>query len=1068
MLDPVSAISLAAAIVQFVDFSAEVIQGVREVKGSISGATERNRSVEVVVSDLRNLVLKLSETHHSRQSEDEKALGRVADECKILANQILDLLQKIKAKNPKSTLHVVWAVLKNQKYKRQKLELEERLESCRNHLEFQLNYLTSAKVKTGLDTLVNSAEGLAEKFEFLRKHVEQLRCGTGVASFSPEAQEQIRKLVHLPDDVLLEIKQQRVLKSLAYSEMEARFKEVSREHSKTFEWIFEDTAQGSRVDNDHSSRESFVDWLSSGRGIFHICGKLGSGKSTLMKFLCNHPHTERELQHWAGDRKLIFAKFFFWRGAKSVEQKSVSGLIRSLLYETLRACPELIPHVLPGLWAQAESSSWQADMKLDLGKLEARAAVSSLITLRNLYKEHCFCFFVDGLDEFEKSPQDGYGDLIRLLGSWSEAAPEAVKICVSSREDLVFMDAFSSERRFRLQELTREDIQRYVRETLPIAAHEQTEGLVGKITERADGIFLWVALVTKSIRDQLEEGYELTVVEEELDRLPNELQKLFEHLLETISQSPGHKIAHHTFAMVLKLRYYRLDLMLLAYSFLEHYKKDPSFAMDASFPFSHTDDVGERRREDHARRRLYRDCRHLLEVKADEEDGGTITVTHRSILEFLQSQAVKGAMKCDLDGFSTEDAISQLFLAALRYKRERFSDEFLSRVVYNIILMRDESGIDQEPYHFLEALSSAASPVSIHDPGTSLKTRNFVEVGICPSQNVIVCVAGERSSSEEILTSPVYISAFVGACQYVTWKIQRDPTILENRSEIALILCCIESRYVPHPEALHRRVSILEHLLTQGLSPNVIMHNRITGTGSYPEDLSFWQHFVLDVGLRQLPSDETKNVFGEVVESFLAHDADPYLWISKTFQSLDDGTSDIGLKAIFGRERSRTFSLEGITDAGFWFPPSADTGKEFSLRDLIKFWDFDNQEEVLQLLDTNVRRRELMAVGDNVLNDQPPRDQEECVIEALDMAEPQEEPPVTSASTLRDAVAEKPAMKPSTTGDLWWWLQWSVRSHVLPFVLGILVACALPRLWSLLTTQSSMREEGRRGGISEL
>ncbi|KAH0836976.1 P-loop containing nucleoside triphosphate hydrolase [Fonsecaea pedrosoi] len=1068
MSDPLSMISLAAAIVQFVDFGAVIIQGVREVKGSISGATERNRSVEVVVSDLRNLVLKLREPHHSQQSEDEKALGRVADECKILANQILDLLQKIKAENPKSTLHVVWAVLKNQKYKRQKLELEERLESCRNHLEFQLNYLTSAEVKTRLDTLVNSAEGLAEKFEFLRKHVEQLRCGTGVASFSPEAQEQIRKLVHLPDDVLLEIKQQRVLKSLAYSEMEARFEEVAHEHSKTFEWIFEDTTQGSRVGNDHSSRESFVDWLSSGRGIFHICGKLGSGKSTLMKFLCNHPHTERELQHWAGDRKLIFAKFFFWRGAKSVEQKSVSGLIRSLLYETLRACPELIPHVLPGLWAQAESSSWQADMKLDLGKLEARAAVSSLITLRNLYKEHCFCFFIDGLDEFEKTPQDGYGDLIRLLGSWSEAAPEAVKICVSSREDLVFMDAFSSERRFYLQDLTRGDIQRYVRETLPIAAHEQTEGLVGKITERADGIFLWVALVTKSIRDQLEEGYELSVVEEELNRLPNELQKLFGHLFETISQSPSCKTAHHTFAMVLTLRYYRLDLMVLAYSFLEHYEMNPSFAMDASSPVLHTDDAGGRSREDHARRRLYRDCRHLLEVNENEKDGSTITVTHRSILEFLESQAVKDAMKCDLDGFSAEEAISQLFLAALRHKRERFSDEFLSRVVYNIICMRDKSGIDQEPYHFLEALSAAASPIAIHDPGTCMEPQEYRRKVIYVAERAYSIVTGglvTGGSAIGVLTSPVYVSAFVGAFQYVAWKIQRDPTIIENRSEIAVILCCIESGHVADPEDFRRRMSILEHLLTRGLSPNAIIHNSITATGYYPEDLSFWQHFVLEIGLRQFSSDE---MFGKVVESFLAHDADPYVWISKGFRSLKDGTRDEGLEVTLGRERSKTISLAGVKASQYWLPPLVETGKKVSLRDMIEFWNFDNQEAILQLLDANVRRRELMANVDDVSNDQLPKDQEECVIEALDTPGLQKEPPTTSASTLRDAVAEKPAMKPWTTRDLWWLLQWSVRSHLLPFVLGILVACASPRLWTLLTTQSSMREERRGGGISEL
>jgi tRNA A37 threonylcarbamoyladenosine biosynthesis protein TsaE len=51
------------------------------------------------------------------------------------------------------------------------------------------------------------------------------------------------------------------------------------------------------------SREKFTDWLSSTRAlfpIFHISGKLGSGKSTLMKYLCCHSRTMEELEKWAG------------------------------------------------------------------------------------------------------------------------------------------------------------------------------------------------------------------------------------------------------------------------------------------------------------------------------------------------------------------------------------------------------------------------------------------------------------------------------------------------------------------------------------------------------------------------------------------------------------------------------------------------------------------------------------------------------------------------------------------------------------------------------------------------
>jgi hypothetical protein len=41
-------------------------------------------------------------------------------------------------------------------------------------------------------------------------------------------------------------------------------------------------------------------WLAEGNGIFHISGKLGSGKSTLMKYLCDSDRTVNLLKQWAG------------------------------------------------------------------------------------------------------------------------------------------------------------------------------------------------------------------------------------------------------------------------------------------------------------------------------------------------------------------------------------------------------------------------------------------------------------------------------------------------------------------------------------------------------------------------------------------------------------------------------------------------------------------------------------------------------------------------------------------------------------------------------------------------
>lgn len=55
-----------------------------------------------------------------------------------------------------------------------------------------------------------------------------------------------------------------------------------------------------KLEMQRRSREKFLSWLASRSGIFHIHGKLGSGKSTLMKFLASHERTRAEAKKWAG------------------------------------------------------------------------------------------------------------------------------------------------------------------------------------------------------------------------------------------------------------------------------------------------------------------------------------------------------------------------------------------------------------------------------------------------------------------------------------------------------------------------------------------------------------------------------------------------------------------------------------------------------------------------------------------------------------------------------------------------------------------------------------------------
>jgi hypothetical protein len=78
-------------------------------------------------------------------------------------------------------------------------------------------------------------------------------------------------------------KQDRLLDSLSYRAIQERQSQIRESHARTFEWVFD-----TQPSSDESFQCSMHEWLKRGSGIYWISGKAGSGKSTLMKFLCNH------------------------------------------------------------------------------------------------------------------------------------------------------------------------------------------------------------------------------------------------------------------------------------------------------------------------------------------------------------------------------------------------------------------------------------------------------------------------------------------------------------------------------------------------------------------------------------------------------------------------------------------------------------------------------------------------------------------------------------------------------------------------------------------------------------
>jgi hypothetical protein len=184
------------------------------------------------------------------------------------------------------------------------------------------------------DAVAYSAKILAaikddsNRLEELQNHIEHLNA----AVTNGETQHELKQLLHLHEKTLQTIYQHRILDLLKFDGLHEREDRVHNPHGQTFEWIFADvpntrtSSRHSTEDEDDAysdepahqdrdskfkfddlqrhrmmteSRNAFGDWLLS-NGIFHITGKLGSGKSTLMRFLYMHPCTEAKLTEWAG------------------------------------------------------------------------------------------------------------------------------------------------------------------------------------------------------------------------------------------------------------------------------------------------------------------------------------------------------------------------------------------------------------------------------------------------------------------------------------------------------------------------------------------------------------------------------------------------------------------------------------------------------------------------------------------------------------------------------------------------------------------------------------------------
>lgn len=398
-------------------------------------------------------------------------------------------------------------------------------------------------------------------------------------------------------------KEQQILRSLSFESRPVRHSSIPSAHRQTFEWAFHSHDLNGNGDTS-APRGDILKWLAEGNGTFWVSGKPGSGKSTFMKFLADHPKTAAALNSWSSPSRLVVASHFFW-SAGTPMQKSWQGLLQTLLYDIFRQLPDLVETACADRWPKTNKElSYEPWLLPELQRVLQRIASQDM--------EVKFCLFIDGLDEFEGDQLDFCHSLLQLASSLH------IKLCVSSRAWNIFEDSFGREpaTKIYIHELTHNDIRSYAEQRLQehprwkdLEAEEANAAwLIDEITERAAGVFLWVYLVTSQLRNGLTEYDSFSDLKKRLERIPVDLEAFFKQILESVEP-----FYHEKMATTLLISLVALEPAPIAvYGFHDDEYEDKNHAFHIPTQSIPKAQISAKREQ--MSRRINARCRGLLEV----------------------------------------------------------------------------------------------------------------------------------------------------------------------------------------------------------------------------------------------------------------------------------------------------------------------------------------------------------------------------------------------------------------------------------------------------------------------
>ncbi|ORY12629.1 hypothetical protein BCR34DRAFT_650510 [Clohesyomyces aquaticus] len=560
VLEALAAISLTGNIVQFVHFGCSLFSKGQQIYRSASGKTLRHDELQTIAQHIKDFSKRIDATVEQQKCgagevKINSDLVALAKRCGSVASELTSVLEKLGKKAASGATQTggkesrgPWhwenfrAALQSI-YKDDRIaELEERLERLRDQIMFHLVADLSSKqdlVLEILDTWKNeSATRELETVNTLARLAQRLQTLNDAIPAAPAEtllQDLRQKFSEFSSLINHESRKLAILKSLRFDSMRVRKSTIAEAHKRTYEWIF---TPEELPESDPRSRIKFLDWLKHGNDSYWVTGKPGSGKSTLMRFIENHSSTCRALDQWTGSTTLRKASFYFWNAGTEIHAPTSLKPLQGSLG-------------LPGTFGR-------------------RATTSN------------FFFLIDGLDEYNGHHEE-IVDILQDLNS-----SKNIKLCVSSRPWNRFEHAFGSsdERKLYLRTLTAKDIELFTKEQLLSqikTLHLQEElstyhSITDEIVARAKGVFLWVVLVVRSLRDGMFNDDSIEILQERLAALPTDLEPFFEHIINSVEVFYKKQMATSFLIALEALE----PLTVIDYSFIEDEKSTLSFSLEWS------------------------------------------------------------------------------------------------------------------------------------------------------------------------------------------------------------------------------------------------------------------------------------------------------------------------------------------------------------------------------------------------------------------------------------------------------------------------------------------------------